>query len=186
MKITIPTAITLFRVGLIPLFIIAFYLPYQWSNFASALLFGFAAFTDWFDGFLARLLNEESAFGAFLDPVADKLIVAVAVVLLVQENPTVLVTLPAIIIIAREISVSALREWMAEMGDRASVNVSFIGKLKTGAQLGSILMMLYAEPLWGLPTYQIGLVCFYIAAIFTVVSLILYLRAAWPVMAKSS
>ena len=185
MKLTTPTIITLFRVALIPLFVIAFYLPFAWSNEAAAIIFALAAITDWADGFLARLLKEESAFGAFLDPVADKLIVTTAVVLLVQENPVMMVTLPAIIIIAREISVSALREWMAELGDRARVEVSFIGKAKTMAQLASIVFMIYGDPLWGLPIYNIGLACFYLAAIFTIVSMVKYIRAAWPVIIKN-
>ncbi|MCH8178023.1 MAG: CDP-diacylglycerol--glycerol-3-phosphate 3-phosphatidyltransferase, partial [Proteobacteria bacterium] len=111
---TVPTAITLFRIGLIPLFVIVFYLPYSWSNVVATAIFGFASLTDWADGYLARVLKQESRFGAFLDPVADKLMVVVAIVLLVEAHPSIYIALPSIIIIAREISVSALREWMAE------------------------------------------------------------------------
>jgi CDP-diacylglycerol--glycerol-3-phosphate 3-phosphatidyltransferase/cardiolipin synthase len=185
MKITVPTAITLFRIGLIPLFVIVFYLPYSWSNVVATAIFGLASLTDWADGYLARVLKQESRFGAFLDPVADKLMVVVAIVLLVEAHPSIYIALPSVIIIAREISVSALREWMAELGDRTTVRVSFIGKAKTTTQLVSLLLLIYQEPWAGLPIFEIGLFGYYLAAILTVVSMILYLRTAWPVIARN-
>ena len=186
MKLTLPTAITLFRIVLIPVFVVVFYLPYDWANFAAAALFALASFSDWVDGYLARVLNQESSFGAFLDPVADKLMVVVAIILLVQVHPSIYLAIPAVIIVAREISISALREWMAELGDRTSVKVSFIGKAKTTAQLFSLFLMIYADPIEQIPVFKIGLGFFYLAAIFTIVSMFIYLRAAWPVIQKNS
>ena len=186
MKVTLPTAITLFRIGLIPLFVIVFYLPFSWSNLVATAIFGLASLTDWADGYLARVLKQESPFGAFLDPVADKLMVVVAIVLLVQANPSIYIALPSVVIIAREISVSALREWMAELGNRATIKVSIIGKAKTTAQLVSLLLLIYHDPLAGLSIFEIGLFCYYAAAILTMISMILYLRSAWPVIVKHS
>lgn len=186
MKLTIPTTITLFRIVLIPIFVVVFYLPYAWANLAAAFIFGLASVTDWIDGYLARLLKQESSFGAFLDPVADKLMVVVAIVLIVQAHPSIYIALPSIIIIAREISISALREWMAELGNSTTVQVSFIGKAKTAAQLFSLLLMIYAEPIAQISIFKIGLGFYYLAVIFTIVSMIIYLRAAWPVIVKNS
>ncbi len=186
MKLTLPTAITLFRIALIPIFVVVFYLPFAWSNLAAATLFALASVSDWVDGYLARVLKQESSFGAFLDPVADKLMVVVAIILLVQTHPSIYIAIPSVIIVIREISISALREWMAELGDRASVKVSFIGKAKTVAQLFSLSLMIYAEPVEGLPVFEIGLGFYYLAAIFTIVSMFIYLRAAWPVIKKNS
>ncbi len=185
MKITVPTAITLFRIGLIPLFVIVFYLPFTWANMVATAIFGLASLTDWADGYLARALKQESRFGAFLDPVADKLMVVVAIVLLVESHPSIYIAIPSVIIIAREISISALREWMAELGDRTAVRVSFIGKAKTTTQLISLLLLIYQEPLAGLPIFEIGLFGYYLAAILTMVSMFLYLRTAWPVIVKN-
>ncbi len=186
MRLTLPTAITLFRIGLIPIFVVAFYLPYVWANLAAAAIFALASFSDWVDGYLARVLKQESSFGAFLDPVADKLMVVVAIVLIVQANPSIYIALPSIIIVAREISISALREWMAELRSSTSVQVSFIGKAKTTAQLFSLLLMIYAEPIAQIPIFEIGLGFYYLAVIFTIVSMVIYLRAAWPVIVKNS
>ncbi|MFT5662782.1 MAG: CDP-diacylglycerol--glycerol-3-phosphate 3-phosphatidyltransferase [Gammaproteobacteria bacterium] len=185
MRITLPTAITFFRIAIIPLFVIVFYLPVPWSNQVAALIFSVACLSDWVDGYLARLLKQESAFGAFLDPVADKLIVVVAVILIVESHPSIYIALPSIIIVAREISVSALREWMAELGNRTAMKVSFVGKAKTTAQLSSLILLIYAEPILGYPVFQIGLGFYYIAAIFTIVSMVLYLKAAWPVITEN-
>jgi len=185
MKITLPTGITLFRIGLIPLFVIVFYLPFSWSHFVATAIFALACFSDWVDGYLARKLKQESAFGAFLDPVADKLIVVVAIILIVEANPSIYVALPSVIIVAREITVSALREWMAELGSRATIKVSFIGKVKTAAQLFSLFLMIYAEPVFGYSMFQIGLGFYYLAAIFTIISMVLYLKAAWPVITEN-
>ncbi len=186
MKITIPTAITLFRIGLIPLFVLVFYLPYSWSHLVATAVFGLASLTDWADGFLARVLKQAPACGAFLGPVAYTLLVVVAIVLLVQAHPSIYIALPSVIIIAREISVSALREWMAELGNRTAIKVSFIGKAKTTTQLVSLLLMIYQEPLAGLPIFEIGLFGYYLAALLTMFSMVLYLRAAWPVIVKNS
>ena len=131
MQFNIPTLLTLFRVILIPFFVLAFYLPFTWAPFVCALIFCIAAVTDWFDGFLARRWNQSTRFGAFLDPVADKVLVAIAMVLVTEHYHSWWVTLPAATMIAREIIISALREWMAELGKRSSVAVSWIGKVKT-------------------------------------------------------
>ena len=184
MKVTLPTAITLFRIALIPLFVLVYYLPFSWANVASTALFAFASITDWFDGYLARSMQQESSFGAFLDPVADKLMVVVVIVLLVEAHPSIFVSLPSVIIVAREISISALREWMAQLGSTATVRVSWIGKSKTMLQMVALGFMIYAEPLWNLPIFQIGLVIFYVAAFLTIASMVNYLRAAWPVISR--
>jgi len=180
----IPTLLTWARIGLIPVFIVCFYLPVSWSNEATAIIFIVAAFTDWLDGYLARVLKQSSKFGAFLDPVADKLIVAVALVLLVQANPSPWVAVAAAIIVGREIAVSSLREWMAEIGDSTSVAVSTMGKVKTAVQMIAILMLLYQEPFKEFLVYEAGLVLLYVAAGLTIWSMVLYLKAAWPTFSK--
>ena len=167
------------RVALIPVFIILFFMPFSWSYWAASAIFAFASFTDWLDGYLARRLNQSTPFGAFLDPVADKLIVAVALVLLVAEHNTLWLTLPAIIIICREIMVSALREWMAELGERAQVAVSNIGKWKTAAQMLALIILLANPPAitsWVMAGYGLLLV----SAGLTLWSMWQYLRAAKP------
>ena len=184
MKITLPTAITLFRIALIPLFVLVFYLPVSWANIAATVIFVIASITDWVDGYLARSMQQESSFGAFLDPVADKLMVVVVIVLLVQANPSIFVALPSVVIVAREISISALREWMAQIGASATVKVSFIGKSKTLLQMVALGFMIYAEPLIGLPIFLIGLVIYYLAAMLTLASMVVYLRAAWPSISR--
>ena len=183
---TIATYLTLIRIGLIPIFIIVFYLPFKWVHLASAIIFSLAALTDWLDGYLARRLRQQSVFGAFLDPVADKLMVAVALVLLVEANHNMLFSVPVVIIIGREIAVSALREWMSEIGERATVAVSVIGKIKTTAQMVAILLLLFDQPLFAFPTHQVGLVLLYVAALLTLWSMLIYLRAAWPILARNS
>ena len=182
MKITLPTAITLFRIALIPLFVLVFYLPVSWANIAATAIFAIASITDWVDGYLARSMQLESSFGAFLDPVADKLMVVVVIVLLVEANPSIYVALPSIVIVAREISISALREWMAQLGASTTVKVSFIGKTKTVAQMIALGFMIFSEPLVGFPIFQIGLGIYYLAALLTLASMVIYLRAAWPVI----
>ncbi|WP_165855182.1 CDP-diacylglycerol--glycerol-3-phosphate 3-phosphatidyltransferase [Marinobacter sp. JSM 1782161] len=176
----LPNVLTMSRIVMIPVFVIVFYLPFDWRFMVSAAIFALAGATDWLDGYLARKLNQSTPFGAFLDPVADKLMVAVALTLLVEEHHSISLTLPAMIIIGREIVISALREWMAEMGKRASVAVSYIGKIKTTAQMVSIIMLL-AFPL-GTIGAQFGKLLLYIAAILTLWSMILYLKAAWGQM----
>jgi len=176
----IPNILTLLRIVLIPVFVLLFYLPLGWARTACALVFALAAVTDWLDGYLARRWSQTSPFGAFLDPVADKLMVAVALLLLVQSEPTPALAIPAAVIIGREITISALREWMAELGARAQVAVSMIGKVKTTVQMIAILLMIYEQPLMDLPIYTIGFVLLYMAAILTLWSMVVYLRAAWP------
>lgn len=182
----IPNLLTLVRIVLIPVFVLVFYAPTAWSGILSAAIFGLAALTDWLDGYLARRLKQLSVFGAFLDPVADKLMVAVALVLLVEDNPTILFTIPAAIIIGREIAISALREWMSEIGERTKVAVSVIGKIKTIAQMVAILLLLYKTPIGPLPTHDVGMVLLYIAAVLTLWSMMVYLKAAWPLLAGNS
>ena len=186
MSWTIPNILTVLRIALIPVFVLVFYLPYSWSHVATTALFGLAALTDWFDGYLARKLQQTSPFGAFLDPVADKLIVAVALIMLVQTNPTMWFVVPAAVIVGREIAISALREWMAEIGERTQVAVSFIGKIKTTAQMIALLLLLYRQPLWGFPTNEVGVLLLYVAAILTLWSMVMYLKAAWPMLSASS
>lgn len=176
--------LTLLRIGLIPVFVVAFYLPYSWTNIAATAVFSLAAITDWLDGYLARKLNQTSRFGAFLDPVADKLMVAAALVMLVQEHPTPWMAIAAIVIIGREIAISALREWMAEIGQRARVAVSNMGKYKTTAQMASLIMLLYKDPLLGVPLEQVGMVLLYLAVVLTLWSMFSYLSAALPTLTK--
>ena len=188
MKLNLPNALTWFRVVAIPLVVLVFYGPElfgwdeSWARPAAGLLFGLAGITDYFDGYLARRLGLTSSFGAFLDPVADKLIVSTALVLLVQADPQITLALVAAIIIGREITVSALREWMSQIGARAHVAVSIFGKWKTTLQIIGISFMLYREPLLTLPAYRIGEWLLYVAAALTLWSMIDYLRAAWPTM----
>lgn len=177
---SIPTLITWARIVLIPIFVLCFYLPVSWSNEATVIIFILAGVTDWLDGYLARVMNQTSKFGAFLDPVADKLMVGVALVLLVQANPSPWVAIASAVIIGREIAVSSLREWMAELGERASVAVSTVGKIKTAMQMIAIAMLLYHEPLREFAVYETGIVLLYAAAVLTLWSMLLYLKAAWP------
>jgi len=186
MQVTLPTLVTLFRVALIPLFVLVFYLPFSWANIAATAIFAIASFSDWVDGYLARSMQLESSFGAFLDPVADKLMVVVIIILLVEANPSIYITLPSVVIVAREISVSALREWMAQLGSSTTVKVSFIGKAKTVSQMFALGFMIFAEPFMGLPIFEIGLAIYYVAAILTIISMAIYLRAAWPVITQHS
>jgi CDP-diacylglycerol--glycerol-3-phosphate 3-phosphatidyltransferase len=172
--------LTLLRIALIPVFVGAFFLPGRWAGPICALMFGAAAVTDWLDGYLARRWNQTSRFGAFLDPVADKLMVATALVLIVAAHPTPWMAIAAAVIIGREIAISALREWMAEIGDRGKVAVSSVGKLKTTVQMVALLLLLYREPLFGIQPYWPGLALLVIAAVLTLWSMLQYLRMAWP------
>ncbi|MBZ5489059.1 CDP-diacylglycerol--glycerol-3-phosphate 3-phosphatidyltransferase [Halomonas aquamarina] len=179
----IPNLLTLARVAFIPLLVVLFYLPFNWSMPLAAGLFALASATDWLDGYLARRWNQSTPFGAFLDPVADKLMVVVALALLIERYDTLVLTLPALVIIGREIVISALREWMAEMGKRGLVAVSWIGKLKTTLQMVALLILL-ALP----PSHEIallGVVVLYAAAVLTLWSMIQYLKAAWPHLSRS-
>ena len=172
----LPNILTFSRIVMIPAFVLVFFLPFQWSYMASAIIFALAAVTDWLDGYLARKLDQSTPLGAFLDPVADKLMVAVALTVLIHDYGSLLLTVPAIVIIGREIVISALREWMAEMGKRASVAVSFIGKIKTGCQMVAIVLLL-AYP-QGEPIATLGLVVLAVAALLTLWSMCVYMNAA--------
>ena len=184
MPINLPNLVTLLRILLIPLIVGIFYLPDEWlsfegKNIAATGVFVFAAITDWLDGYLARKLNQMSAFGAFFDPVADKLVVIGALIVLLHLNRIDMVV--ALIIIGREIAVSALREWMARVGQAKSVAVAFIGKLKTVLQMVAIPLLLFADELFGIvECHALGTVLIYIAAVLTVVSMLYYLRRALP------
>ena len=177
---TIPNQLTLLRILLVPVFVLVFYLPYSWNNILACGIFILAGLTDVLDGYLARKLNQTSSLGAFLDPVADKLMVAVALVLLVQQDPAIELALPAAVIIGREITVSALREWMAELGARSKVAVSVLGKVKTIAQMVALGFLIFNKSVLGIPVFEIGLILLYIAAILTLISMFQYLMAAWP------
>lgn len=177
--LNIPTLLTLGRIFAIPLFVLVYYLPYFWGHLAAALLFTFAGVTDWLDGYLARNLKQTTAFGAFLDPVADKLMVAVALVLVVGEVGLPILAIPAAIIVGREIIISALREWMAELGKRTSVAVNLIGKVKTLIQMIALILLLLYQP-GDLDVLVTGTILLYISAILTLWSMVMYLKAAWP------
>ncbi|MCT8560582.1 CDP-diacylglycerol--glycerol-3-phosphate 3-phosphatidyltransferase [Glaesserella parasuis] len=182
MKLNIPTYLTLFRVALIPLFIVSFYLSIQYSAEITTLIFFIASITDWFDGYLARKWNQTTRLGAFLDPVADKVLVAIALVSVVEYYHTWWITIPAGIMIAREIIISALREWMAELGERASVAVSIWGKVKTTAQMLALGGLLWRQAPW--MEYS-AFALLYIAAILTIWSMLQYLKASKGSLLKS-
>ena len=187
MPLNVPNLLTWLRILMIPLFVGIFYLPDAWlpmhqKNLIATLLFALAAITDWLDGYLARTLNQASAFGAFLDPVADKLMVAAALIVLLdleRVNPTI-----AFIIIGREVAVSALREWMALIGAGKSTAVSLTGKIKTGTQMAAILLLLYHDSLAVLNGHAIGTWLIYLAAVLTLWSMAYYMKMAWPQVAE--
>jgi CDP-diacylglycerol--glycerol-3-phosphate 3-phosphatidyltransferase len=187
-----PNALTLLRLVLIPLFVAAYYLPYDSANWIAAILFIIAGATDWLDGFLARQLKQQSAFGAFLDPVVDKLMVVAALVMLladpeIMQNADIarrvlnvqIFTVAVLVIVGREIAVSALREWMAEYGKRSRVAVSFVGKFKTTSQMVAIAFLLWRDPIGGWSMLRIGEILLYIAAAITLWSMFIYIRLAW-------
>jgi cardiolipin synthase (CMP-forming) len=184
MPLNLPNLLTWLRIVLIPVFLVVFYFPDAWlsgaeKNLTATVLFAVAAVTDWLDGYLARTLDQTSAFGAFLDPVADKLMVAAALILLVGLGRVDAII--AVIIIGREIAISALREWMAKLGKSKSVAVSFLGKVKTGCQMAAILLLLYHGVLLGvLDTQNLGTILIYIAAALTLWSMVYYLKMAMP------
>ncbi|WP_411727326.1 CDP-diacylglycerol--glycerol-3-phosphate 3-phosphatidyltransferase [Methyloglobulus sp.] len=180
----IPTYLTILRIALIPLLAVVFYLPWTHANVACTLIFIFAGFTDWLDGYLARKMQLETPFGAFLDPVADKLMVAFVLVLVVQQQANPYLAVPAAIIIGREITIASLREWMAEIGQRGKVKVSQLGKWKTTAQMLAITLLLYREDLFGIPVNTVGYILLYIAATLTLWSMVNYLSAALKAMAE--
>lgn len=180
---SLPNLLTLMRIILIPIFIGFFYLPFKWAQGAAAVIFALASFTDWLDGYLARRLKQMSPFGAFLDPVADKLLVATSLLLLVGAKDLNYITIPAIIIVGREIVISALREWMAEIGSRASVAVSYISKIKTAVQMVALILLLAYNPAYSY-LGKLGFILLYLAAILTIWSMVIYLSIAWPLLIK--
>ncbi|NOZ37703.1 MAG: CDP-diacylglycerol--glycerol-3-phosphate 3-phosphatidyltransferase [Gammaproteobacteria bacterium] len=181
MHLTLPNKLTLLRIGLIPIFVLAFYVPlFELNNYITTGIFFIAGVTDWFDGYLARRLKQQSDFGAFLDPVADKLMVATALIMLVSNHPGPLLAIPAAVIVGREIAISALREWMANIGDTTRVAVSMIGKIKTTAQMLAIGFMLFEYSIGNFPTMLIGYLLLYTAALLTLWSMVIYIQAAWP------
>ena len=183
MTLNIPNALSLLRIAIIPICVFFYYLPVSWGPLVAAIIFILAAFTDWLDGFLARHLKLTTRFGAFLDPVADKLMVAAALIVLVEFERIGAVI--ALIIIGREIAVSALREWMAGAGERSSVAVAQMGKIKTAAQMLAILLLLYYDKIGSFNTKLVGEVLIIFAAFLTLLSMAYYLKAAWPALKKS-
>ncbi len=191
MPLNLPNILTSIRVLLIPLMVVIFYLPVYWSSFGAAVVFWVACVTDYWDGYLARKMNLMTPFGAFLDPVADKLIVVISLMIVVERDQTLWLTIPALVIVAREVIISALREWMAEMGKRGNVAVSNLGKIKTFLQMFAITGMLGIEPAssgafvasdgW----YVAAIISIIAAAILTLWSMLTYLRAAWPELSAS-
>ncbi|MCK9193860.1 MAG: CDP-diacylglycerol--glycerol-3-phosphate 3-phosphatidyltransferase [Nevskia sp.] len=187
MPLNLPTLLTLGRVAVIPLVLGFFYTDWPYARQTAAALFIVASITDWLDGWLARRWNQTTNFGAFLDPVADKLLVAVALVMLLKDESahpaghTAMGVLVAVII-GREITISALREWLAELGQRKRVAVGIIGKLKTAFQMTAISLMLWQKPFGPIPVYELGYVLLFAASVLTLWSMVVYLRAAWPVL----
>jgi len=183
LKLNFANFLTLLRIAAIPVVVVCFYSPFDYARPIAAVLFGLAAVTDIIDGWVARRFGQMSRFGEFLDPVADKLMVAIVLVMLVQAESGWFEDIIAMIIIGREITISALREWMATIGERANVKVDITGKIKTTLQMFGIAFMVYQNDLFGLPIYTIGFVLLVLAAVMTIWSMIVYLRAAWPFIA---
>jgi CDP-diacylglycerol--glycerol-3-phosphate 3-phosphatidyltransferase len=182
MRITLPTILTLGRVAVIPIVLAMFFVHWEQARHCAALLFIAAALTDWLDGYLARKMNLTSAFGAFLDPVADKLLVAVSLVMLLRDDPSRIMAVLAAIIIGREITISALREWLAELGQRSKAAVSWVGKFKTGFQMTAISLLLWDTDIGPLPIARIGFWLLVAAGVLTLWSMVAYMRAAWPLL----
>tara|TARA_X000000950_G_scaffold256228_1_gene321523 strand:+ start:2340 stop:2900 length:561 start_codon:yes stop_codon:yes gene_type:complete len=182
---SLPNVITGARILFVPAFVVVYMMPGSWSHPIAALIFSLAAATDWLDGYVARRFNQVTAFGAFLDPVADKIIVVSALLILVAAHSSIWLTLPSLIIVGRELVVSALREWMAEMDQSITVAVSYLGKIKTTVQMIAIAILMYlpsdAEGAW----IVIGYATLYVAAVMTIWSMSVYLRAAWPTLRNS-
>jgi CDP-diacylglycerol--glycerol-3-phosphate 3-phosphatidyltransferase len=183
----LPNALTWLRILMIPAILALFYLlPYPWADPAACAAFALAGITDTLDGYYARKLGQTSRLGAFLDPVADKLIVAAALVLIVSKDPRWFVVIVAVVIIGREIAVSALREWMAEIGARGRIKVSVLAKFKTIMQIVGLSLLLFREDIFSIPTYKLGLVSTAVAAVLTLWSMVQYLRLAWPELRGSA
>ena len=180
MKLNLANILTLLRIAAIPVVVVCFYSPIPYARPIAAVIFGLAAITDWIDGWVARKYGQTSRFGEFLDPVADKLMVSIVLVMLVQADSGWFEDIIAMIIIGREITISALREWMATIGERANVKVTMAGKVKTALQMFGIAFMVYHNDMFGIPIYTLGFALLVLAAIMTIWSMIIYLRAAWP------
>lgn len=182
MKLTLANQLTFARILLIPLFVLVFFLPFKYAHFISGIIFSIAAITDWLDGYVARKYDQATKLGAFLDPVADKLMVVIALVMLVTQHTSVWFAIAACVIVGREIIISALREWMAELGERANVAVSSIGKIKTTLQMTAIIILLS-----DIASLQIvGFIAMAGATGLTLWSMVLYLQAAWPYLLSDS
>ena len=181
--VNLPNVLTLIRIALIPIFILFYYLPWHYAHLAAALIFLVASFTDWLDGYLARRLHQVSPFGAFLDPVADKLLVSCSLLMLVGNQEIYYITIPAIIIVGREIVISALREWMADLGRRASVAVSYVGKVKTVFQMVALILLILYRP--GLELLNVcGVILLWLSSILTIWSMVIYFLIAWRELTK--
>ncbi|MGB5164006.1 MAG: CDP-diacylglycerol--glycerol-3-phosphate 3-phosphatidyltransferase [Woeseiaceae bacterium] len=180
MKLNLANILTLFRIAAIPVVVICFYSSIPNARPIAAIIFGIAAITDIIDGWVARKFGQMSRFGEFLDPVADKLMVSIVLVMLVQAQAGWFEDIIAMIIIGREITISALREWMATIGERTNVKVDITGKVKTTLQMFGIAFMVYKNPFMGIDVYAVGFVLLVAAAIMTIWSMIIYLKAAWP------
>lgn len=180
MTYKISNILTSIRIIITPLLVgVYYFLPEHWGMPVAAVLFGLASLTDWLDGYLARRLNQVSKLGTFLDPIADKLIIVTVLVVIVDRHGQLSILIPALIIIAREIVVSGLREWMSELGRRESVGVSMLGKLKTAAQMMALFLLLYYHPVFGVPVFDIGVWLLYIAVVLTLWSMIIYIGRAF-------
>lgn len=185
--INVPNTLSLVRIALIPVFIYVYYQPYEWSHIAATVVFGLAGITDWFDGYLARKLKQQSHLGAILDPLADKLMVVVVLILLVADNPhNNWLLFSTVVIITREIFISTLREWMAEQGEGSKVAVSFAGKIKTTLQIVALGFLIFKHDLLGLPVYLIGIILLVLAAFLTLVSMFNYIYAAKDTIKNSN
>jgi len=184
LAVNVPNLLTLLRIALIPVFVIFYYLPNKWGYLVTTGIFVFACLTDWLDGYLARKLRQESRFGAFLDPVADKLIVVVALVLMVQSFATAMLSIPAVIIISREIVISALRELMAKYGNSKAVAVAYVGKVKTFLQMTAIAVLLSQPHIIDSSNYitMVGFIFLYVSVVLTLWSMLVYLHASWGIL----
>lgn len=180
MKLNYPNVLTLLRVLLIPIFVIIFYLNFKYSSQIAAFIFIIAGCTDWLDGYLARKLNQVTRFGEFCDPIADKLIVVIALLLLIESYSSFIITIPAIVIVGRELVISGLREWMAKVGHAHLVSVVYLGKVKTLFQMMAISMLLYKAPLFSIDLASFGTLLLVIAAVLTLITMIQYIYWAWP------
>lgn len=179
MKLNLPNLLTLGRIVILPILVIVYYLPVSWAHPAASILFILAAVTDWFDGYIARHWHLTTAFGAFLDPVADKLLVTTALVLIVSEHQLHYLAVPAAIIVGREIVISALREWMAEIGRHMSMAVNWMGKVKTTVQMIALAILLWASKGASLWFVMLGEIMLYVAAVLTLWSMLIYIKVAW-------